>query len=137
MDPPFSPLRDWKILFTSGLFKKTSHSTDTMKMKSLKAVGEEFLERTEILILNCQGRGQTPGSDQDFSKIVSEYDNATQSISLQLDRRLRNAAEHLNRETLRLSVTSPQHPHFKQVDSNQRFAKQLFEEEIARLVERN
>ncbi len=106
-------------------------------MKSLKTASDEFLELSELLISTGQERENKTPSDQDFSQIVGEYNAAKGSLSLQLDSRLRNATEHLNAETLRLSVATTKHPHFQQIHSSQRFAKELFVKEIQRLIELN
>ncbi len=106
-------------------------------MKSLKAAGDEVLELSELLLSTGQEReSQTPG-DHNFSQIMREYNAATGNPSLQVDSRLKNVTEHFNTETLRLSVTSPKHPHFQQIRSSQRFAKELFSKEIQRLIELN
>lgn len=106
-------------------------------MKSLKAAGKELLELSDLLVSTGQEQASSDAWHQKRSKIVGEYDTATGNLSLQLDSRLKDATKHLSAETLRLSVTSPKHPHFHQIRSNQRFAKELFAKEIERLVERN
>lgn len=106
-------------------------------MKSLKAEGDEFLKLTELLESTSERRSKGEISRHNFSKVLDCYNKATAKRAFHFKSKLKDAAEYLHHETLRLSMTSTRHPHYQQVSSSQVSAKELFAREIAALVERN